>query len=126
LASKITIDLSGPLFTADPSKTFRENVRRAMQGLAEEGEKSVRAIFPVGGTGHGQAGVRGRAESISGKPWYLTAVVSATHVYPWPGGGSKQYRGGKVEAQRGMFRKTASAMRSSGKILAADLTKGLT
>jgi hypothetical protein len=120
----LTIDLSGPLFTRDPGKTVRQNMRRAIEGLVEEGEHTVQSLWPVR-TGRGRAGSRGRVTSLSGKPWFLTGVVSATYVYPWPGGGSKQYRGGKVEAKHGMFRKTAAAMRRSRKVIAADLTRGL-
>lgn len=128
---KLTVDLSGPFFTKDPAKTFRENVRRMLEGLAEEGANTVRAAWPKGSTpadphpGAGAAGTIGRIKSLSGKPWAMTAVVSATFVYPWPHGGQKQYRGGKAEARVGMFRRTANAMRSSRTVLAANLVEGL-
>lgn len=121
---KLTVDLSGPLFVGDPTKTFRQNVRRMLQGVADEGAETVRAAWPKR-TGAGAAGTVGRAQSLAGKTWALTAVVSAQHVYDWPHGGDKQYRGGKVEKRVGMFRRTASALRSSRAVLAANLTAGL-
>jgi len=120
----LQIDLSGPLFKADPKKTLRENMRRMLQGLAEEGEEAVRQGWPVL-TGAGREGTKGRVASLSGKPWQLTAVISAQHVYDWPNGGAKQYRGGKAEARRHMFSRAAGALRRARAVLAADLTKGL-
>jgi hypothetical protein len=123
--TRLTVDLSGPFFQRDPKKTVRQNIRRMLEGLASEGEQMVQAQF--GGhidTGEGVSGVRGRVSSLNGRPWALTAVISQTHVYDWPGS-SGQYRGGKLERKVGMFRKTASAMRSSRAVLGANLTKGL-
>lgn len=131
-SAKVQIDMSGPFFQARIDQTLRENMRRALEGLAEEGEAAVQSIFPAK-TGRGRAGVRGRVKSLSGKQWYLTAVVSATYVYPWANKGARgfsgrseaEYRGGKLEARVHMFRKTASAMRRSAKILRANLVEGL-
>jgi len=125
--------MSGPFFQRDSGQTFRQSVRRAMQGLAQEGEAMVKSQFPVR-SGRSRAGVRGRAESLNGKQWFMTAVVSQTRVFPWQnkgkrgfaGRGEAVYRGGKLEAQRHMFRRTASALRRSRKVLHADLTRGLT
>lgn len=130
--SKVEVDLTGPFFTADVAKTLRENMRQALEGLAEEGERLVKSQFPVY-TGRGRAGVVGRVKSLDGRPWFLTAVVSQQYVYPWgkhglrgfAGRSQAEYRGGKLEAQRKMFRRTATAMRRSVKILRANLTKGL-
>lgn len=122
--TKLSIDLSGPLFTRDPKKTVRQNIRRMLEGLAQEGERTVQSQFPVY-TGAGRAGVRGRVASLGGKPWHLNAVVSQTHVYDWPNGGSAQYRGGKLERRIGMFRRTASAMRRSRAVLGANLVRDL-
>ena len=121
---KVEIGLSGPFFERDPGKTVRGNIRQMLEGLAEEGEQAAKSLWPRGSTGRGRAGTRGRAESLAGKPWFLHAVVSATHIYPWPHGGPKQYRGGKVEAKVGMFRRTATAIRGSRQTL-SDLTLGL-
>jgi hypothetical protein len=121
----VTIDLSGPLFERDPKQLIRGNIRRMLQGLAEQGEKAVQSLYPIGPTGHGRAGVKGRVASLTGRPWFLTAVVSQTHVYPWPGGGPKKYRGGKTEAKYHMFRRTKTAMSRSRAILSANLVRGL-
>lgn len=118
--AKLSVDLSGPFFQKDPELTVRQNIRKMLMGVALEGERLVQSNFPVY-TGAGRQGVRGRVSSLSGKRWALTAVVSQTHVYPWPKGGQKQYRGGKLEAKYHMFRKAASAVRR----VRADLTEGL-
>lgn len=120
----LSIDLSGPLFAREPGQTIHHNIRRMLEGIAEEGEETVKAAYPVV-TGRGRAGVRGRVESLTGKQWALTAVISQTFVYPWPGGGPKQYRGGKTERRHGMFRRTAQALRASREVLGANLTEGL-
>jgi hypothetical protein len=120
----VTIDLSGPLFERDPKQLIRANIRRMLQGLAEQGEKAVQSLYPVH-TGAGRAGVKGRVASLTGKPWFLSAVVSQTHVYPWPNGGQKKYRGGKTEAKHHMFRRTKTALGRSRAVLGANLTKGL-
>lgn len=123
-APKLTVDLSGPFFQRDPGKTLYANIGRMLEGLAEEGERLVQSRYPVF-SGDGKAGVRGRVRSLTGKKWAVTAVISQTHVYPWPSGGAKQYRGGKTEARHHMFRDTARALRRSRAVLSANLTKGL-
>lgn len=120
----MTIDVSGPFFTRDPAKTMQANIHRMLEGIAAEGERAIQSVYPLH-TGAGRAGVVGRAQSLSGKQWLETAVISQTHVYPWPGGGPKEYRGGKTEAKRHMFRNTASALRRSRAVLTANLTAGI-
>jgi len=124
LAKPTTIVLTGPFFKAQPSKTFRQNVRLMLEAMAKEGEEDVKVQYPVL-TGAGQAGVVGRVRSLSGRPWALTMVISEQHVYPWPHGGMKQYRGGKTEAKRHMYRTTASRLRKSRAVNNAELAKGL-
>lgn len=129
-APKITISLSGPLFQKDLRVTLRQNMRRMLQGMADEGEAAIVALYPVGSAGDphpglGRSGVVGRVASLSGKPWALTAVISEQHVYPWLNGGQKEYRGGKTEARVHMFRRTASALRHSRAVLMGNLTAGL-
>lgn len=121
---QVKVDLSGPFFQRDPSKTFAENIRHMLEGVAQEGERIASAAYPVY-TGAGRSGVKGRVASLSGRKWYSAAVISETHVYDWPGGGSKQYRGGKTEARHHMFGQAASALRSSRAVLAANLTAGI-
>lgn len=122
---KLEVDLSGPFFRGDPSKTYLSNLQRMLVGIAEEGERTIQSVYPVGPTGQGRAGVRGRVKSLTGRPWLATAVVSQTHVYPWPNGGQAQYRGGKTEAKHHMFRDTARSLRRSRAILNANLTAGI-
>lgn len=121
---QVKVDLSGPFFQGDPSKRFLQNVHEMMVAVGDEGERAVQSVYPVY-SGAGREGVHGRAASVSGKPWMATAVISETHVYPWPSGGSMQYRGGKAEAKVGMFKKTAAQLRSSRAVLAANLTKSI-
>lgn len=122
---KLEVDLSGPFFRGDPSKKYLENLQRMLEGIAEEGERTIKSVYPVGPTGDGKAGVVGRVKSLTGKRWLASAVVSQTHVYPWPNGGQKQYRGGKTEARHHMFRDTARSLRSSRAVLNANLTAGI-
>ena len=126
MARPTTIDLSGPFFEKDPVKTLSENVQTMLEAVAKEGESDVAAQA----AGHQKSGafyrgIEGRVRSVAGKHWLRTAVVSETHVYPWPGGGSKQYRGGKLEAKYHMFRTTATRLRRSRAVNQAELTKGM-
>lgn len=123
-AVKTHVDLSGPFFQRDPGKTLQQNIRKMLAGVALEGQTAVRANYPVE-TGRGRAGVVGRVQSLSGKPWMATAVVSQTFAYPWPNGGPKQYRGGKTEARYHMFRSATSDLRHSRAVLGANLTAGI-
>ncbi len=118
------VEFSGPFFERDPGRTFRQNARALLEGMAREGQEAIRREVPVR-TGAFRAGVIGRIRALTGKPWQLTGVISAQHVEPWPGGGQKEYRGGKIEVQRHMFRRTTSALRTSRAAAVADLAKGL-
>ena len=118
-----SVELKGPFFTKDPRKTFRANAREAMLKIVEAGETDIKSKSPVL-TGAFQGGVVARNRSLGGKPWALTAVVSQTHTYPWPGGGQRQYRGGKLERKLGLFKKAARVMRSRRREV-NNLLKGL-
>lgn len=121
-----TIDLSGPFFTYDPTKRLARNIEAMMAAVAEEGETDVAAQAAAHQkTGRFYEGVVGRVSSLAGKPWHKTAVISQTAVYPWPNGGPKQYRGGKLEAKYGFFRKTKSRLNRSRAVNRAELTKGM-
>ena len=122
-----TIDLSGPFFQYDPRKRLGENIRTMLGAVAEEGEQDVQAQVAAAGYAGGNfyEGVVGRVRSVGGRLWLRTAVISQTHVYPWPGGGSKRYRGGKLEARRGFFRKTKTRLNRSRAINQAELAKGM-
>lgn len=121
---KTHVVLSGPFFRKDPELTMRGNIRKMMAGIAAEGERVVKANYPVA-TGFGQGGVVGRVKSLSGKPWMATAVVSQTRAYRWPSGGPKRYRGGKSEARHHMFRSAYRDLQRSRAVLRANLTEGL-
>ena len=121
-----TIDLSGPFFEQDPTRTLSKNIQTMLEAVEEEGAADVEAqAASHQRTGAFYAGIEGRVRSVAGKHWLRTAVISETHVYPWPGGGSKQYRGGKLEARYHMFRTTASRLRRARAVNTAELTKGM-
>ena len=121
-----TIDLSGPFFDKDPARTLSENVQDMLEAFAQEGEGDVEAQATAHQrTGAFLGGIEGRVRSVAGRHWLRTAVISETHVYPWPGGGSKQYRGGKLEAKYHMFRTTTTRLRRSRAVNTAELTRGM-
>lgn len=120
------VELFGPFFQGDPGKKLTVNVQDMLEAVAKEGEAEVKAasqghVY----TGAFLAGIEGRVHSLGGKHWLRTAVVSQTHVYRWPNGGAKQYRGGKLEARVHMFRSTANRLRRSAAVARANLTKGM-
>lgn len=135
---KTTIDLSGPFFSRDPRKTFRENVRVLMDAVAAEGERDVRSALQ---SGEGRrrpvsAGVLparvsahaiGRTSSISGKRWAVTAVVSVRNR-----GMSKRQGTALMAAAASLerrfhpFRRTTSRLRKSRAVNQAELSRGLT
>ena len=144
--AKAKVDFSGPFFTPAGDASLRQNIRAMLRAVADEGERAVEARSPRV-TGAFIGGIQSRSESGSGKPWALSAVVSATHIYPWhqhvsatisrrESGGRRasrrgenrqqaEYRGGKLEAKFHMFRNVAGQLRRSRAVLAANLTKGI-
>jgi hypothetical protein len=130
--SQARITFSGPLFSADADKTLRQNIRRMMQGIADEGAEVAKARSPRR-SGAFIDGIEGRTQGVRGNKWALTAVVSQTHVYPWHNKGARgfsgraqaEYRGGKVEQRYRIFRAVTSQLRAARAVMAANLTKGL-
>jgi len=122
-----TIDATGPFFQYDPVKRYSQNQIEMLEAFAKEGEQDIQAQVAAAGYGGGHfyEGVVGRVHSLGGKQWKATAVISQTHVYPWPGGGAKEYRGGKLESRHGFFRKTKTRLNRSRAVNKAELTKGL-
>lgn len=130
-----TIDLSGPFFEADPSKTFRQNVRLMLDALAEEGERDVKAQlaqgeprrYPLGmGLGRVSRHAIGRTRALDNKQWAMTAVISVNNSGLTPVQGIKlmaaaSYLEGEVHA----FRRTAGRLRRARAINTAELAKGL-
>ena len=86
--SHAKIELTGPFFTADPSTTMGKNIRRMLQGLADEGERVVKANID---SRKMSPGIVGRVASLKGAPWWLTAVVSAQYIYPWKVRGGRSF-----------------------------------
>lgn len=130
--ARATVDFSGPLFQPDATKRLRQNIRTMLQAVADEGDATVSARSPRR-TGAFIEGIQGRVRSLNGKPWALTAVISATHIYPWRNKGARgfvgraqaEYRGGKLEARYRMFKGVTYQLRSARTVLAANLTEGL-
>lgn len=132
--SPTSIDLSGPFFTKDPRRTFRQNIRDFMDVVAKEGEEDVktqmrsgeggrkpmRGIQPARVSGH----VVGRTRSLGNRRWSTTAVVSVNNT------GLTQRQGvtlmaaaSVLERRHRYFRRTLSRLRKAGKTV--DLLKGL-
>jgi hypothetical protein len=130
--ARAKVQLTGPLFEPNADETLRQNIRRMIGAVADEGEANVKARAPRV-SGDLAEGVVGRVRSQSGRQWALTGVISATHVYPWKNKGARgftgraqaEYRGGKAEKRYRMFAATAGQMRAARAIMAANLTKGL-
>lgn len=134
--ARSTIDLTGPFFERDPAKTVRQNIREMLGALAAEGERAVKAASPVGPgyegapAGSFRAGVVGRVESLTGRPWALHAVISQQFAYPWGTrrGGQRadaQYRGGKLERKYHMFANVRRDISAARAVASANLSKGL-
>jgi len=129
-----TIDLSGPFFRSDPSRTFRQNVRVMMDAVAAEGEADVKAQLragegrrrPVRALGRVRVHVVGRTTSLAGKRWAVSAVVS-----PFNQGLTKRTgtalmaAASEIEGREHVFRKTTNRLRRSRAVNSAELLKGL-
>lgn len=133
---KTTVELTGPFFQRDPKKTFRHNVRRMLQGLADESQKSIRGAFDAGASSRLPIAripgdrvadhVIGRVRALGGRPWALTAVVSVNNRGWSPQQGiSLMAAASRVEHVVHAFRDVASQIRSSRAVLGANLTEGL-
>lgn len=109
-----SIEMTGPLFQPDANLRLGQNIRRMLQGLADEGVRVVRAnVAGHRRSGDFEAGVLGRVGSLRGAPWWLTAVVSQTHIEPWGVRGSRSFGVAQsgVRRQRGSS-KSAPVMRA--------------
>lgn len=132
LDSSARVTFTGPLFAPDADKTLRENIRRMLQGMADDAAHTAAARSPRH-TGAFAAGIKGRTQGVKGNKWALTAVVSQTHVYPWKNKGARgfsgrseaEYRGGKVEARYRIFRSVTYQMRRMRAGVAEEIIKGL-
>lgn len=130
-----TIDLSGPFFRKDPTKTFRQNIRVLMDAIAAEGEEDVKAQLRAGNAGrkpirrlgdHTSDHVIGRTRSLKGKRWAVTAVVSVNNSgYSRAQGVSLMAAASSVESRTHAFRRTAARLRKARAVNSVELTKGM-
>lgn len=130
-----TISFDGPFFTADPGKTFRQNVRALMDAIAAEGERDVVAQLRAGeprrlpvshDVGRVADYVRGRTTSLAGKRWAVTAVVSLNnHGLSQVQGTALMAAGSLLEARLGAFRKTKNRIGRGRKANMAELLRGI-
>jgi hypothetical protein len=131
------IDMSGPFFTNDPRKTFRQNARVLLDRLQEEGEADVKqqmrggeggrapisqGVSPSRVSGH----VVGRVVSLTGRPWQATAVVSINNYgFSKAQGIALMAAAANVERETHAFRRTTNRLRRSRKVNASELLRGI-
>lgn len=131
------ISKTGPFFTKDPAKTFRQNIRVMMDALAAEGEADVRgqlqagegSRYPLGGgirPGRVSAHVKGRTHALTGKRWAVSAVVSVNASGLNARQAIKlQAAGSVVEAETHAFRRTRGRIARARAVNRAELLKGI-
>lgn len=126
-----TITLSGPFFRRDPGATFADNVQTMMEAVAGEGQADlvarIASIPPAGvRTGERRRRVRGRVRSGTGKHWRVTAVIGIPNQGMTRPEAIRTYAAlAKIETLHHPIRGTATALKRSRKVNAAELTKGL-
>jgi hypothetical protein len=135
MRSSVDVDFSGPFFKADIDKTLLENVRKMMEGIAEEGEPAAeeglltgatrRAL--VSGTGDRVADhVVGRTESLTGKEWMTAAVVSVNRAgLDQRQAISLMAAASSVERRTRAISRVTRQLRAARAVLRANLTEGL-
>ncbi len=136
------VEYTGPLFTVDVVKTFRQNARNLVEAIAEDGERMVQAMLPRSSVApHYADFVEGRAKSLSGNKWALNAVVtSKLHLSSkgYKGYGAvlettdsfqRRSRSGNVYTVQGfgkwIYRRVGNALKRGSRAARADLAKGL-
>lgn len=136
------IEYSGPFFEKDVRKTFRANARALVSAIADDGASMVRTNLPKSADApHYVDYVEGRAKSLRGKKWALTAVVSGTlhlHSKNFKGYGAvletnepvtRRAKSGTTYTISGfgkwVYRRVGNALKRGSKAARADLTKGL-
>lgn len=125
MARRPGIEYSGPFFTADPSKTFRRNVRDLMQTIADEGEAYAKSQTPTK-TGATRDRITGRTRSLTGRAWAVTAVVSVnTAGLSRARAISARAAAAGIERRAHPFRRTTSALRRVRGDAIASLLRGL-
>lgn len=129
-SKQLQITLEGPFFDRDPRKTLRRNMRELMAAVAKEAAISIRTDIrgrPMPySTGHTVGNIVGRTKSVTGKPWQVSAVISAnTQDMSRKEAIRTKAAAASIERRWRPFRRTASAIRRSRAVLSANLTKGL-
>lgn len=134
---KTYIELDGPFFRKDVRRTISANIREFMERVAAEGEAEARAQLRAGEGGRAplrafangsrvSAHVIGRVQARGGKQWWRTAVISVNNSGLNPAQGISLMAGAaSIERRVHVFRRLASRLRSSVRMLRANLTKGL-
>ena len=129
--------MDGPFFQRDPGITFRQNVRRLMRAVAEEGEQDVVTQLrhnegrraPIRLVRHEprvSQHVVGRIKSLKGKPWAVTAVISVNNRGFTPAQGiSLMAAAVSTERETGAFKRTTARLRKANKVNVAELLKGI-
>lgn len=122
--------LSGPFFTKDPGKTVQQNIKAFVDGAVAYGEAKVKASIEAKSsampywTGHTRDHVVGRTQSLRGKEWRYTGVVSAnTNGMSRREAIRTKAAAASIEARWHPFRRALYAI--AGTIRKLDLTKGL-
>jgi hypothetical protein len=125
------INLSGPIFTHDGTKTFLQNVRVLMDAMATEGAKEaqtrVRATPRARPTGRRADIITGRTHAHAGKRWAYSAVIGI----PMPPGGdaAQSIRDhaamAEIERKWHPIRGAVQTLQASAAVNRAELAKGL-
>jgi hypothetical protein len=131
-----TIDRSGPFFEHDPAKTVRQNGQVLIARVAEEGAADIIAQLQAGESRRApisrtsgdrvSAHVIGRTQSLTGKPWQMTAVVSVVNRgLSRAEATALMAAASEIEGRAHVFRRTTSRLRRSRAVNRAELLKGL-
>lgn len=130
-----SIDVSGPFFRRDPEKTLMENIHKMMQAFAEEGADAARTGLASGSGNRAlirELGDRvadhaiGRTQSLSGREWYVAAVVQVLNKGFSPRQAtSLMAAAAEVESETHAIADVARQLRSSRAVIRANLTEGL-
>lgn len=135
MSIKTSVEMTGPFFQHDPAKTLRGNIRLMMAAVAEEGAEAVIAglqsgegdrapIYELGDRVSDH--VRGRVQSLSGKNWAATAVISVNNSgLSRQAGMSLMAAASFVEGRVHAFRRATTKLRNARAVNRAELAKGL-
>ncbi len=135
MAKGASVDISGPFFQVDVTKTLYQNIQKMMQGIAEEGAVAARANLSAGSGNRALVRmtqdrvadhVIGRVFSRTGKQWFTAAVVQVDNRdLDAAGSRSLMAAASRIEGKNHSIRKVATSLRSSRKVLQANLTAGM-